>query len=339
MSYSNLVGDNLDSFGWTQHDGETFGIQEIKERGLIITTSFLKDLDHGLEKGGQWSARISVKTSASSRIKSKSISLFLYAGMDDNSSGFKLSPMMIGDKMSGIMGKTNSLGDFRMNFVTKNGVKRQFYSLIESLGPHKFTENVMHRLRRFGQGNDAIGLDSDHMSAQNPNLIVYQVNADLPFEMDIEFENNDQEAPPPFGELYTAALSQKQAYFNKKFEETFGLEEKYGDQSQKIKFAQAAMSNMIGGIGYFYGHSLVQSVYQTSPVKYWDGPLFTGVPSRSFFPRGFLWDEGFHNLLISKWNKHLRSGLCHFNSALNGEFNVKFGIFFIVMFFFNAAKF
>ena len=244
--------------------------------------------------------------------------------MDDNSSGFKLAPMMIGDKMSGIMGKTNSLGDFRMNFVTKNGVKREFYSLIESLGPHKFTENVMHRLRRFGQGNDAIGLDSDHMSAQNPNLIVYQVNADLPFEMDIEFENNDQEAPPPFGELYTAALSQKQAYFNKKFEETFGLQEKYGDQSQKIKFAQAAMSNMIGGIGYFYGHSLVQSVYQTSPVKYWDGPLFTGVPSRSFFPRGFLWDEGFHNLLISKWNKRLRSGSCHFNRALNDELRVEF---------------
>ena len=116
----------------------------------------------------------------------------------------------------------------------------------------------------------------------------------------------------------------KQAYFNKKFEETFGLQEKYGDQSQKIKFAQAAMSNMIGGIGYFYGHSLVQSVYQTSPVKYWDGPLFTGVPSRSFFPRGFLWDEGFHNLLISKWNKRLRSGSCHFDRASNDEFRVEF---------------
>jgi mannosyl-oligosaccharide glucosidase len=163
-------------------------------------------------------------------------------------------------------------------------------------------------------------LDSDHMSAQNPNLIVYQVNADLPFEIDIEFENNDQEAPPPFGELYTAALSQKQAYFNKKFEETFGLEEKYGDQSQKIKFAQAAMSNMIGGIGYFYGHSLVQSVFQTSPVKYWDGPLFTGVPSRSFFPRGFLWDEGFHNLLISKWNKRLSADIiAHWLDMMNIE--------------------
>ena len=46
-----VLGDNLDSFGWIQHDGETFGVQEIKDRGLDISTSFLKDLDHNLEKG------------------------------------------------------------------------------------------------------------------------------------------------------------------------------------------------------------------------------------------------------------------------------------------------
>jgi mannosyl-oligosaccharide glucosidase len=78
----------------------------------------------------------------------------------------------------------------------------------------------------------------------------------------------------------------------------------------------------MGGIGYFYGSWIKDNAFKAE----WDqeedegdeqpqargeaklqppAALLTATPSRSFFPRGFYWDEGFHLLVIGAWDNDL----------------------------------
>lgn len=84
---------------------------------------------------------------------------------------------------------------------------------------------------------------------------------------------------------------------------------------------------MLGGIGYFPGHSLVR-LQEWQPggrlgeatERLWDAALYSAVPSRSFFPRGFLWDEGFHQLLIRRWDAAIsRDILGHWFDLMNAQ--------------------
>ena len=72
-------------------------------------------------------------------------------------------------------------------------------------------------------------------------------------------------------------------------------------------FAKAITSNLVGGIGYFYGTSIVNKGFRYEWDKEEDDAsdsssdidegarltepkaLLTATPSRSFFPRGFYW--------------------------------------------------
>jgi len=97
------------------------------------------------------------------------------------------------------------------------------------------------------------------------------------------------------------------ASFDDHFEETFPILASYAvDDVASVKsFSKAITSNLFGGIGYFYGTSIVDKGFAFE----WDQDdeaddddevekgarltepraLLTATPSRSFFPRGFYW--------------------------------------------------
>ncbi|KAJ3067528.1 Processing alpha glucosidase I [Podochytrium sp. JEL0797] len=144
------------------------------------------------------------------------------------------------------------------------------------------------------------------------------------------------------GSALTRKLKLGKKAFHDRFEKTFHLKSK-GFSEDQIRFGEMMLSNMLGGMGFFHGTNIVdrslEGWEETEPVDflggssgsgadeddYFDddseetsakkpqpapkieGPssLFSAVPSRPFFPRGFLWDEGFHELLIGAWDNDL----------------------------------
>lgn len=171
------------------------------------------------------------------------------------------------------------------------------------------------------KGVKRIVLSGDVTRGSEGNISVTQVTARVPFEMDVIFESGSNFDRPDSltGKVYTDLLEKKVEDFSVKFEKIFKLKEK-GFKDEEIGFAHAALSNLLGGIGYFYGSSRVISDRLEKPVPYWKAPLYTSVPSRSFFPRGFLWDEGFQGLLIASWDLEIELDIMsHWFDLMNVE--------------------
>lgn len=122
----------------------------------------------------------------------------------------------------------------------------------------------------------------------------------------------------------TAEIEQASSAYDARFAETFTLPAEYSSP-EYTAFAQACTSNLVGGIGYFYGDSIIDRSFKhgyddvdtqddwdeddkpvaNGPEKTPERALFTATPSRPFFPRGFYWDEGFHLAIIGDWDNDL----------------------------------
>ncbi|XP_038034801.2 mannosyl-oligosaccharide glucosidase [Anas platyrhynchos] len=328
-------GDGLASYGWLRHDGDNFGVQELRDRGLLLRTEFVKR--HGGEHGGDWSWRVTARPEGAGSLASL-VSLFFYVATDGQGT---LQPHVEDrTRLGAVSGTSEELGDFRITFLrpTSESGEGSTYSSFHYLdawspGLHRLTDVVRSSLSdRFvfsppgGPRQRFLAVDTFRglpgvAEAPRSHLLLHQVTLRLPARVEVTFESGSvrDRRGPLAGPALTAELARHEAAFERRFEETFGLERKGFPPAQR-RFAQAALSNMLGGMGYFHGRSLVQSPLHERPVPYPETSLFTAVPSRSFFPRGFLWDEGFHQLLLARWDPELsREVIAHWFDLMNAE--------------------
>jgi mannosyl-oligosaccharide glucosidase len=133
-------------------------------------------------------------------------------------------------------------------------------------------------------------------------------------------------------------IEDRVAAFDENFERVFQLSSKSSGRDESSLFnkedilvGKRAVSAVLGGIGYFHGQPRLgnamdvataaeevnqketppkslprdhaesdEYVLRGEPVS-----LLSATPSRTSFPRGFLWDEGFHQMVISRWDVSL----------------------------------
>eukprot|EP00794_Sanderia_malayensis_P005748 gene5748-6451_t len=321
LRYSCEQGDNLPKYGWLKHDGRTFGSQEIVDDDFILTTDFVKKF--GGQNGGDWTARIKGRARFSKGVQQLVSLLFIFT----NEGQGNIEPKIKDNHLMEISGYNPVLGKYKVKFPkTENLLETYLTSYEEDVYDEKniILKNLQYyRTIKNSDQNRLIGLTSQNSVAdgKKPNFLVRHVLLKLPFEVEVLFQSGSFVDRPSdlSGDVFNSLFQQQQKTFDSKFDSKFNLTEKSFTPNQ-IDFAKAALSNMVGGMGYFYGKSRVQSRFFKEPVDYWASDLYTGVPSRSFFPRGFLWDEGFHQLLISQWDRDIsRDAIAHWLDLLNAN--------------------
>ena len=341
----------MEGYGWEEYDVRNGGRQVIHDAGntLDLTIDFIKA--PGGQHGGNWAARIRGEPREDAPAGLISTVVF-YAGMDGlGSLEFTNDPQDLGHKETlTLHGQTSDLGDFDLaitpgldnshpprsheSYDTKPLDRTIAMSLqvpAEALWQAKniafstMKPEIDSLLEHFGQEAMPPPWQTFTLpnQIQDGNFHMVQKVFQGPFEFDVLF--NSGSAPKPVTSDYlTEGISSASKSFKKKFDEILAPKTPF-DKPKYIELSQAMLSNLVGGIGYFYGDSLVDRSYapeyEEENEGFWEetaearartqiskdpaAELFTSIPSRPFFPRGFLWDEGFHLIPIAEWDMDL----------------------------------
>ncbi|KXJ92609.1 glycoside hydrolase [Microdochium bolleyi] len=349
--YTCEQNEEMAGYGWEEYDTRTGGIQTIHDtqNKIDITTSFVKI--PGGAHGGSWAVRIKgepradagddLKTSMFFYVTSEPIGNVLEVVADSDRDGFS------GDVT--IKGKHAQLGNFKMVVTEGKGqhptsnhptsserpLDKTIVNTLELPQEHlwqgkqvifaQLKEGVDQIIADYGQDNAPPPWQT-YMMRNRPgsgNIQIVQKVFEGAFEFDVLFSSGSASKEVTSDDL-TTEIAKNSATFHEQYQDVFAPQTPFKDDKYRA-LGRSMLSNLAGGIGYFYGNHIVDRSYapeyEEENEGFWeeaaeararnrqteDGPheLFTSIPSRPFFPRGFLWDEGFHLLPIAEWDMDL----------------------------------
>ncbi|SCU93671.1 LADA_0G04324g1_1 [Lachancea dasiensis] len=328
------TGDKLDKYGYESYDPRLGGKEVIIDgaNNLNLTIHFAKS-----RNGENWGARIYGAPLDASKAKIPSLILYL----NQNGEGSHLSTDLLkrqDKKTINLEGSALELGDYEIKISDNFG---QYYERgpsvahdLDSSKPSHFSFNVpddevwkardifqtmltesVQKMVLSGTKMNPLSLPSllmirnlNNFAPGNFHFVQKTFDSHQPFEFDVIFNKKGSKQPiRSSGELTTLiswTMSELDARFNNKFS--------IADPDLK-RFAQETLANLMGGIGYFHGTQKVDRTTEFDEEQFEkidlkeareEGPLqlFSSVPSRAFFPRGFYWDEGFHLLQMKEYD-------------------------------------
>ncbi|KAM0934900.1 putative mannosyl-oligosaccharide glucosidase [Dioscorea sansibarensis] len=304
--------DGLSTYGWMDHNGRDYGHQVLVDHDVSLTTSFLKDWQNGSGYGGDWAVRVDVKKNDSDEAEQNLVHLFFYMADEEGNS---ISTGKDIDNFDGAtlltFGSREDVGRWELHLESKDDVEIH-YCGFKTPHMHNLTELVQGALAFHARRTGRLLLPDAYDDSSN--VVVFQITAKLPSKLDIAFISGtglrgsrvEERINQLRGTKLTSRLAEKQKDFEERYRNIFNLKDKV--DSETIAVGRAAIGNLLGGIGYFYGQSKIALPKGFALkngdkfISYWPAALYTAVPSRSYFPRGFLWDEGFHQLLVGHWD-------------------------------------
>ncbi|CAH8535697.1 unnamed protein product [Dicrocoelium dendriticum] len=323
--------DGVLNYNWLEHDGRHFGTQQIVDLQHVITVSFVKQ-PTGLV-GGDWTFRISVSPRNRTH-PTPPLFVVVYYYYPNSNGHYSFVPIVDGDAVIGIRGHTAHLGDHHI-FFHPNKEALQVSSLMTWVPSEEQILNTMMAglgVRRDTGLMTLIGTLKEVKKDTIANAWFHEITVDPhtsanPWDsiqpdmtvIEVEFSQTGQ-SNGLTGVKFDERLKMLSLNFHRRYAERFPVDLNKFTERQ-VNLSKIAVSNLLGGLGYFHGTSLIRSdITGPDPVSSWPSSLFTATPSRSMFPRGFLWDEGFHSLILTRWDSELAMDtIGYWLDLMNGE--------------------